>query len=578
MSDSARALSLAFPRVLAAAGLALLAGCSSAPNGPSPALPPPTPVARLTAPEQALNPDPGRHVTAGPFQATWESLAQNYATPDWFRDAKFGIWAHWSAQCEPEQGDWYARNMYIQGSPQYEDHLARYGPPSQYGFKDIDNAWHAENWNPDALMQLYVKAGAQYFVALANHHDNFDCWDSKYQPWNSVRIGPHKDIVGIWAQTARKYGLHFGVTNHSSHALHWLQVAYGHDVEGPLQGVPYDGWLTKEDGKGQWWEGLDPQDLYCGPRILMPDSITTIKEATAWHKQHDGHWYESVPPEDNGYTDKWFLRTQDLIDKYHPDLLYFDDTELPLEQAGLDIAADFYNSNLQWNGGKLSAVINAKMLKPAHKPALVEDLERGVSDEIQPRPWQTDTCIGNWHYDVKIFNAHRYKTAERVEQMLCDIVSKNGNLLLNIPVKGDGTIDSDEVAFLHQLADWMAINREGIFSTRPWKVFGENAPHPLTAGGMFNEAKMVYTAGDIRFTSKGDTLYAFFLAWPADGRLTIHPLGAGGNSPLDRQIASVSLLGGTAPLVWRQDADGLHVELPAVAPGPGVSTLKIELR
>ena len=522
-------------------------------------------------------------IAPGPFQPTWASLEKGYQCPDWFRNAKFGIWAHWSAQCQPEDGDWYARYMYIQGSDQYNYHLEHYGHPSKFGFKDMDNAWHAENWDPDKLMQLYVKAGAHYFMALANHHDNFDCYDSKYQPWNSVNVGPHKDIVGIWAQTARKYGLRFGVSNHSSHAWHWLQPAYGHDVEGPLKDVPYDGWLTQADGKGLWWDGLDPQDLYCGSRIPMPKDFpnttgaadfSVTKTAYGWHVKNDGHWYESIPPDDNGYSEKWFLRAQDLLDKYHPDMLYFDDGQLPLGQKGIDVVTHFYNSSEQWNGGKNEAVVEAKGLRPDQRKGIVEDYERGMSDEIKPDPWQTDTCIGDWHYKKGI----KYKGVPQVVHMLCDIVSKNGNLMLNIPVRGDGTIDDDEIAFLQELAKWMDVNKEGIFDTRPWKIFGEGPPE--AKGGMFNENKMVYSAADIRFTTKGpDTLYAYFLGWPTDGKLTIHALGKGGPTPapLDQAIQSVSLLGSSEKIAWTQDADGFHATLPTAAPSEAACALKLTL-
>ncbi|HVU34306.1 MAG TPA: alpha-L-fucosidase, partial [Opitutaceae bacterium] len=406
-------------------------------------------------------------IAPGPFQPTWDSLAKQYRCPEWFRDAKFGIWAHWSAQCEPEHGDWYARDMYLQGSKDYESHLKEYGHPSQAGFMEIDHLWKADKWDPEKLMTLYQRAGAKYFVALANHHDNFDTYDSKYQPWNSINVGPKKDIVGTWAKVAREHGLRFGVSNHSSHAWHWFQVAYGHDVEGPQAGVPYDAArLTKADGKGKWWEGLDPKDLYGGLRIPMPDTIKTVKEAAEWHRRVDGHWYESIPPYDNGYAEKWFLRAQDLVDKYHPDLLYFDDTELPLDQFGLAIAAHYYNANEAYHHGRLEAVINAKHLGPGHAPAVVPDIERGVAEGIRSEPWQTDTCIGSWHYDRAIFEQHRYKTVGQVVRMLVDIVSKNGNLLLSIPVKGNGEIDADEVKFLQGMAAWMDVNGEAIFATR----------------------------------------------------------------------------------------------------------------
>ena len=197
-------------------------------------------------------------IADGPFVPTWESLMQ-YECPDWFRDAKFGIWAHWSAQCVPEQGDWYARRMYQEGDSAYKYHLEHYGHPSKVGFKDICNQWKAENWDPAKLVALYKRAGAKYFVALGNHHCNFDCWNSKYQPWNSVNIGPKKDIVGLWADGGpRRTGLRFGVTIHAARAWDWFDVGPRRDTTGPLAGVPYDGVLTKADGKGQWWEGFDP--------------------------------------------------------------------------------------------------------------------------------------------------------------------------------------------------------------------------------------------------------------------------------------------------------------------------------
>jgi alpha-L-fucosidase len=400
------------------------------------------------------------------FQPTWASL-RNYAVPDWYRNAKFGIWAHWTAQCVPEQGDWYARNMYLQGDPHYEHHLKTYGHPSQSGFMEIDHLWTAESWDPDGLMALYKKAGAQYFVALANHHDNFDTFDSAHHAWNSVRVGPRKDIVGGWAKAARAQGLRFGVSNHSAHAWHWLQPAYGYDGEGPLAGVRYDAArLTKADGKGKWWEGLDPQDLYTGPNIPLPDGIRGAVAVRRRHEQTDGLWPEDPPANNPAFVRRWFLRCQDLVDKYRPDLLYFDNTGLPLGQAGLDIAAHYYNASRSWHSGRVEAVINCKRLTDEQRPALVEDIERGFSDELRPLPWQTDTCIGQWHYRRSLFEEHRYTGAGTVIGRLCDIVSKNGNLLLSVPLRGNGTIDADEREILQQLAAWMSRNGEAIFPTR----------------------------------------------------------------------------------------------------------------
>ena len=508
----------------------------------------------------------------GPFQPTWDSLKQ-YKTPDWFRDAKFGIWAHWTAQCVPEQGDWYARQMYLQGSAQYNYHVSRYGHPSKFGFMEIDNLWKAERWEPEALMNRYVKAGAKYFVSLANHHDNFDCYESTHHKWNSTRLGPKKDIVGIWAKLARERGLRFGVTNHSAHAWHWFQTAYGYDPEGQLAGIPYDGFTRKEAGKGKWWEGLDPQELYTGPNMPMPKSITTIASANEWHRTHDRVWTEDPPPSNPKFTETWFLRCKELIDKYQPDLLYFDDTELPLGQAGLDIAAHFYNSNVKRHG-RLEAVLNSKGLKAEHTGTMVLDIERGRADHILESPWQTDTCIGEWHYKRSLYEQHRYKTAKQVIQTLVDIVSKNGNLLLNIPLRGDGSIDEDEGAFLDQMASWMAVNGQAIFGTRPFTVFGEGAPD-LKGTGNFNEsAARPYTASDIRFTKKGDVVYATALGWPENGALTIATLGQG-RPEYPGTIGRLELLGHNAPLKFDRQAQGLVVTMPDQKPNDYAFVVKI---
>jgi alpha-L-fucosidase len=526
--------------------------------------------------------NPAPHVIApGPFEPNWKSLAAGYQCPDWFRDAKFGIWAHWSAQCVPEQGDWYARQMYIQGEAQYNYHVAHYGPPSKFGFMEIDNLWHAENWDPEKLMELYVRAGAKYFVSLANHHDNFDNYDSKYHEWNSVRVGPHKDIVGTWAKVARAHGLRFGVSNHSGHSWHWFQTAYGYDAEGPLAGVRYDAFtLTKADGKGKWWDGLDPQLLYNGPLVVIPDGFTNARAARMWHDKNDRVWNEKAPTNNPAFTENWFLRCQDLLDKYQPDLIYFDNIgELPLGQAGLDIAAHYYNASKQWQDGKLEAVLNVKGLDDARRPAVVEDYERGSSEIIQPAPWQTDTCIGEWHYNRRLFDQHRYKSVGQVLRMLVNVVSKNGNLLLSIPVRGDGTIDDDEVKFLDGMAKWMAVNSEGIFGSRPWKIYGEGPARG--SGGMFNENNVRYGAQDIRFTTKGGALYAYFLGWPEGNKLTIHALGKGtADKPavLDKEIASLRLLGSKEKIEWTRDADGLQVTLPAAKPGEDVFALKLLLK
>ena len=496
-------------------------------------------------------------VAPGPFKPDWDSLKAQYQAPGWFRDAKFGIWAHWSAQCVPEAGDWYARQMYIQGNKQYDDHLARFGHPADSGFMEMDNRWKAENWNPEALLDLYAKAGAKYFVSLANHHDNFDNYHSRFHDWNSTRVGPRRDIVGAWAKAARARGLKFGVSNHSAHSWHWFQVAYGYDPEGARAGQRYDAWkLTKYDGKGKWWEGLDPQELYAGAVMPMPDGITSIKDANAFHETHDRVWNETPPLANPAFVRQWYLRCKDLIDSYKPDLVYFDNFDLPLGQAGLDVTAHYYNSSIRWHGS-LQAVVNCKALPENRRAAVVEDVERGFRADIVPHPWQTDTCIGDWHYNRARYNDKSYMGAAAVIHRLCDVVAKNGCLLLSIPVRGDGTIDSEERAIVEQIGTWTQRFGEAIYGSRPWKLSGEGPTQ--IASGQFGEGKMKpFEAADIRFTTKGPVLYAITLGRP-DGMVNIASLARTGT------VARVEVVGSNAPLSFTQDGTGLHVTVPPAA-------------
>jgi alpha-L-fucosidase len=251
------------------------------------------------------------------------------------------------------------------------------------------------------------------------------------------------------------------------------------------------------------------------------------------------------------FTETWLLRCRDLVDQHRPDLLYFHNIgNLPLGQAGLDIAAHFYNASLQWHGGKLEVVLNVKEVDEARRPALVEDYERGSSEVIQPFPWQTDTCIGDWHYNHSIYDQHRYKTVGEVVRTLANIVSKNGNLLPSIPVRGDGSIDEDEVSFLEGMAKWIGVNGEAIFGTRPWKVFGEGPTK--AASGMFSEGKITFSAQDIRFTAKGDVLYAFLLGWPGEKGAAIRSLASTSSLLAGQKITDVSLLGYSGKLEWSQ--------------------------
>lgn len=530
----------------------------------------------LVAQEKYQSPvRPGNEpVAPGKFEPDWQSL-QQYRIPEWFRNAKFGIWAHWGPQCQPEQGDWYGRFMYDEGSEQYKWHVAHYGHPSKAGFKEVINDWKAEQWDPEKLVALYKRTGAQYFFAMANHHDNLDMWNSKYQEWNTLRVGPKKDIIKGWAKAAKKYNLPFGLSVHASHTWTWMETAQRSDKKGELAGIPYDGNLTRADGKGTWWEGLDPQALYAQNHALSEgsDDINTLWKKQQWDWKNGA----SVPTQD--YCDKFYNRTIDLINQYNPDLLYFDDTGLPLypvSDAGLKIAAHYYNHNMATHHGQLKAVLFGKVLTEDQKKCMVWDVERGAPDNMQDKAWQTCTCIGDWHYSRSTYEKNGYKSAKTVIHTLVDIVSKNGNLLLNIPVRGDGTIDEKEIAILEGISGWMDINKESIFDTRPWKIYGEGpvaeAANPMSGPG-FNEQKMKFSAKDVRYNQKGKVLYATVLGTPG-GNVGLKALGKSkGNGVVKR----IEVLGSQEKISWKQNADSLSIQKPKQVPNDLATVFKIYL-
>ncbi len=513
-------------------------------------------------------------IQPGKFEPSWESLKQ-YKIPEWFRDAKFGIWAHWGPQCEPEAGDWYARHMYVEGHSQYNHHLEHYGHPSEVGFKDIIHKWKAEKWDPEKLVALYKRAGAKYFFAMGNHHDNLDMWDSKYQEWNSVAVGPRKDILAGWANAAKNNGLPFGVSIHSAHAWRWYETSQLADKEGDYKGIPYDGTLTKEDGEGKWWEGLNPQNLYVQNHALSENSENTGSIHNQWG------WENGATPPSEDYCLNFYNRTVDMINKYEPDLIYFDDTALPLwpvSNVGLDIAAHYYNTNMALHDGNLEAVLFGKILTEEQKECLVWDVERGAPNEIQEKPWQSCTCIGGWHYDRGVYDRDQYKSPKAVIQILVDIVSKNGNLLLNVPVRGDGSIDEKELKVVEGITEWMDINSECIYESRPWHIYGEGPKiehaNPIKAQG-FNEGKgRPYTSKDIRFTQKGKVLYAVVMEWPENEEEVLIKSLAIDSPYYSKDLDEVEMLG-TEIVSYKFDDEGLSVKLPAKKDMPAPIVLKI---
>jgi alpha-L-fucosidase len=486
-------------------------------------------------------------IDKGPFEPTRASL-RAYEIPEWFRNAKFGIWAHWGPQSAVEYGDWYARNMYFQNGREYNYHLKTYGHPSKFGFKDTIPLWKAEKFDTEYLMGLYKKAGARYFMSMGVHHDNFDLWNSQFNRWNAVKMGPQKDIVGMWKNAAQKHGLKFGVSDHLWITYKWFSTSKGADKDGSLAGVAYD--------------GADPKNFeYYG----------TCEEVFK-----DLDWNENGIPE--AWKIHWFNRIKDLVNKYEPDLLYCDG-QLPFEDHGLNLLAHFYNKSAAKNNGKTQVVYTSKRAADSAQGTgiCVFDVERGVVESIWPLPWQTDTCIGDWHYNKERIG--KYKTPKTVVDMLVDIVSRNGNLMLNFPLPASGMLDSDELNVLDGITKWMAINSEGIYDTRPWKIFGDG-PQSTTkkedaANAGFNESKRKdLTYEDVRFTTKGNTLYAFFMGWPsAQQQVAIRPLSTNSEQKIGN-IENVELLG-AGKVEFTRDEEGLKITLPQQKPCEHAYTLKI---
>ena len=454
------------------------------------------------------------------FTPDWESL-KNYECPTWFRDAKFGIWAHWGPQSVPMAGDWYARNMFIQGSGQYEDHLNRYGHPSEHGYRELIELWKCEKWRPEELMKLYKETGAKYFVSMGVHHDNFDLWNSKFHDWNSTNHGPHRDVVGEWQRAAKRNGMKFGVSEHLGASYTWWRASKEADKTGPKAGVPYEG-INKAY-----------EELY----HPLPEA-------------NDRGWYSTSP----GWHQEWSNRISDLVSNYKPDLLY-SDGGVPFGVVGRQVVANLYNQNLD-SHGKEQAVYLAKDMTSGEFKAgsLVTDRERGSMAEISPVAWQTDTSVGDWFYNKN----WPFRKADWIVHTLVDVVSKNGNLLLNVVQRPDGSLDQDLVNTLHDVAAWMKVNSESIYGTRPWLAFGEGPTK--VGGGHFNE-DFPFSAKDIRFAVKGkNTLYATILGAPKSNEITIQSLA---NFPgVTGKISKVESLSQKQKLSFVQDHAGLHVTLP----------------
>ena len=486
-------------------------------------------------------------VSAQKFTSDIETFNQ-YKYPDWFMDAKFGIWSHWGPQAVPRQGDWYARKMYesdvrdwntkeFTGKPsrEYLYHVEHYGHPSKFGYKDIIPLWKAGRWDPDSLMRLYKRVGAKYFVSMGTHHDNFFLWDSKIHRWNSVQMGPKKDVVGLWQKAAKKEGLRFGVSEHLGASYTWFQTSHGADKTGNFAGVPYDG------------ANPEFQDLY------HPKTADDDKDWLTKNPENQKNWLTCIT---------------ELIDLYHPDLVY-SDSELPFGEIGRTMVSHLYNSDMAYNNGQLNAVYTCK--HSVSKGRWVMDIERGAMDSISKDPWQTDTSIGDWYYRT----GQKYMSGSEVIQMLVDIVSKNGNLLLNVVQTPEGDLEPDVMNILEEIAVWMPANGDGIYGTRPWKIYGEGPSTKNQEKGVFGGVKDVrpYESADIRFTTKDGFLYAFVM-----NKMTsdVQIVSLGKDSKIcDKKVSSVEMLGNAQKLKWKQENGSLVIQKPENPHGWTVTAFKI---
>ncbi len=472
----------------------------------------------------------------GPFRPDWESLKE-YQIPEWYQDAKFGIFIHWGVYSVPAFGnEWYPRNMYVPGTPEYKHHLATYGPQDKFGYKDFIPMFKAQDFDPAAWARLFKEAGARYVIPVAEHHDGFAMYNSGLSDWTAVKMGPHRDVIGELAKAVRAEGLHFGLSSHRVEHNFFLGVgrAIPSDVNDPKYAAFY--------GPAHNW-------------LENPDSTPLSNDFT----------YVS-----SAWASDWLARGAELVEKYHPEVVYFDwwIGQPSIRPYLTQFAAFYYNESVK-RGGPIG-VINYKDFAMQEHSAVL-DIERGQLANIRPLHWQTDTSVSNrsWGY-VK---GDTYKSPEFIVHQLVDIVSKNGNLLLNIGPRSDGTIPEEVQQVLLDIGAWLKVNGEAIYGTRPWRIDGEG-PTKVAAGAFHDTQTTAYTPEDFRFTTKGKTLYAIELGWPANGEAVIHALGT--KESQGEKVTAVALLGSEGSAAFQQEDDGLHIRLPKEPPCKYAYTFRIE--
>jgi alpha-L-fucosidase len=482
----------------------------------------------------ALLQDVHRIAAAGPYRADWLVL-QKYETPDWYKDAKFGIFIHWGVYSVPAFGsEWYPREMYRPGSEEYKHHLATYGPQDKFGYKDFVPMFRAEHFNPAAWARLFREAGAKYVVPVFEHHDGFAMYDSELSEWTAAKMGPRRDLWGDLAKSIRAEGLRLGASSHR--VEHNFFLDGGRKIDSDVNEPRFA--------------------AFYGPAHAWLESKQTL--LTDWTYVSDA------------YLDDWLARDAEIVEKYQPDLFYFDwwIGQPRVRRHLAEFAAFYYNHSA---ARSVVPVINYKL--DAMQPhSAVLDVERGQLNDIRPLYWQTDTSISNksWGY----IEHDSFKSPQVIVHQLIDIVSKNGNLLVNIGPRSDGTIPEEVQRVLREVGSWLKVNGDGIYGTRAWKVYGEG-PTKVVEGSFHDTDSKPFTDRDFRFTTKEGALYAFELAWPA-GEAVIRTLT---EAQLDgRKIYSVSLLGSSSPLTFDSQSDGLHIHLPPDQPGKYAYCFKITLQ
>ncbi|MBZ4044591.1 alpha-L-fucosidase [Flavobacterium hibisci] len=514
-------------------------------------------------------------ITKGPFEPTWESIEKNYpGEPDWLRNAKFGIWVHFGPQAAGESGDWYARNLYKTDKVAYQNHIKKYGHPSESGYKEVLRDWNPTKLDPEKLTKIYKDAGARFLMIQGVHHDNYDLWNSKYQPWNSVNIGPKRDLIGEWAKACKAAGMRYGVTFHHEYTWWWWQTAFGSDKEGAKKGIPYDGHLTLADGKGKWWEGYDPKMLY---GIDLREYKGVEQNAhTDWSPPPAGIFSNHLEYA-KWYTTNWALRMMDVVKNYDPDFIYTDGTvQGPFTGDGTgtgikanamqSVMADFYNTALQRRG----KVNTFSIVKFRHKTnGTVNTEEFGIPAEIKKdQPWIAEAPVGDWFYAPDF----TYDSGMMIRYII-EAIARDGNAAICISLLPDGSINEESQKMLKEVGNWMRINGEGVYGSHAWAIPAEgemvNGKLKMLPGGKLgrNQAEFKFNNQDIRFTvGKNKKLYVFCMNVPApNSQIKIKSL-AKNEKNYGKKIVTVKLLGYKGKLKWTQSDEGLVITCPQNMP------------